>query len=118
MCYRSGRLTASALGTVLQENSKACQTNKLGVRWYVHHARSFGLHHKFSCIQEVNFFGLIDVTRKAIQVMRDLETGGIIQQVTSIGGQKGVPVLSIYCASKWAVEVCIIFIEHFNRMKS
>ena len=50
--------------------------------------------------------------------MRDLKTGGVIQQVTSIGGQKGVPTLSIYCASKWAVEVFIIFIEHFNWMGS
>ena len=50
--------------------------------------------------------------------MRDLKTGGVIQQVTSIGGQKGVPTLSIYCASKWAVEVFIIFIEHFNWMES
>jgi NAD(P)-dependent dehydrogenase (short-subunit alcohol dehydrogenase family) len=38
---------------------------------------------------EVNFFGLINVTRKAMEVMRDLKTGGRIQQVTSIGGQIG-----------------------------
>ena len=36
---------------------------------------------------DINFFGLIDVTRKA--VMRELKTGGVIQQVTSIGGQIG-----------------------------
>lgn len=30
--------------------------------------------------------------------------GGRIQQVTSIGGQRGVPFFSAYCASKWAVE--------------
>ncbi|KAF2818440.1 NAD(P)-binding protein [Ophiobolus disseminans] len=53
---------------------------------------------------EINFFGLIDVTRKAMETMRDLKTGGVIQQVTSIGGQIGVPTFSIYCASKWAVE--------------
>jgi len=54
---------------------------------------------------EVNFFGLIDVTRKALEVMREQKpSGGIIQQVTSIGGQRGVPTFSIYCASKWAVE--------------
>lgn len=58
--------------------------------------------------QEVNFFGLVDVTRKAIETMRDLKTGGVIQQVTSIGGQRGVPTFSIYCASKWAVEVCCV----------
>ncbi len=38
---------------------------------------------------EINFFGLIDVTRKAMETMRDLKTGGVIQQVTSIGGQRG-----------------------------
>ncbi|KAK2625443.1 hypothetical protein QTJ16_004755 [Diplocarpon rosae] len=54
---------------------------------------------------EVNFFGLIDVTRKAMSVMREQKpSGGLIQQVTSIGGQRGVPTFSIYCASKWAVE--------------
>ncbi|KAH7072237.1 hypothetical protein BKA63DRAFT_65524 [Paraphoma chrysanthemicola] len=53
---------------------------------------------------EINFFGLIDVTRKAMETMRELKTGGVIQQVTSIGGQLGVPTFSIYCASKWAVE--------------
>lgn len=69
---------------------------------------------------EIKFFGLIDVTRKAMETMRDLKTGGVIQQVTSIGGQIGepsdraiphsmlthigVPTFSIYCASKWAVE--------------
>ena len=54
---------------------------------------------------EVNFFGLIAVTRKAMEVMREQKPqGGLIQQITSIGGQRGVPLFSIYCASKWAVE--------------
>lgn len=54
---------------------------------------------------EVNFFGLIAVTKKAMSVMREQKpSGGLIQQVTSIGGQRGVPLFSIYCASKWAVE--------------
>ncbi|KAF2101826.1 NAD(P)-binding protein [Rhizodiscina lignyota] len=54
---------------------------------------------------EVNFFGLIDVTRKACEVMRNQKPqGGVIQQITSIGGQVGVPTFTIYCASKWAVE--------------
>lgn len=41
---------------------------------------------------EVNFFGLIDVTRRAMEIMRDEQKpqGGLIQQVTSIGGQRGV----------------------------
>ncbi|KAF2265983.1 NAD(P)-binding protein [Lojkania enalia] len=53
---------------------------------------------------DVNFFGLINVTRKAMETMRELKTGGLIQQVTSIGGQIGVINFSMYCASKWAVE--------------
>jgi len=54
---------------------------------------------------EVNFFGLMEVTKKALEVMREQKpSGGLIQQVTSIGGQRGVPTFSIYCASKWAVE--------------
>lgn len=54
---------------------------------------------------EVNFFGLLAVTKKAMGVMREQKpSGGLIQQVTSVGGQKGVPFFSIYCASKWAVE--------------
>lgn len=39
---------------------------------------------------EINFFGLINVTRKAMETMRGLKTGGLIQQVTSIGGQIGM----------------------------
>ena len=55
---------------------------------------------------EVNFFGLMYVTRKALKVMREVNkpAGGKIQQVTSIGGQVAFPTTSIYCASKWAVE--------------
>jgi NAD(P)-dependent dehydrogenase (short-subunit alcohol dehydrogenase family) len=47
---------------------------------------------------EINFFGLLDVTRKAMETMRDLKTGGVIQQVTSIGGQVGEYM------SVWAVK--------------
>lgn len=43
---------------------------------------------------DVNFFGLIAVTRKAMEVMRDQKpSGGLIQQVTSIGGQRGYAIL-------------------------
>jgi len=54
---------------------------------------------------DVNFFGLTAVTRKAMAVMREQKpSGGLIQQVTSVGGQRSMPLFSIYCASKWAVE--------------
>ena len=39
---------------------------------------------------EVNFFGLLQVRRMALEVMREQKpSGGLIQQVTSIGGQRG-----------------------------
>lgn len=39
---------------------------------------------------DVNFYWLIAVTRKAMEVMREQKpSGGLIQQVTSIGGQRG-----------------------------
>lgn len=39
---------------------------------------------------EVNFFGAIQVTRKAMEIMREQKpSGGLIQQITSIGGQRG-----------------------------
>ncbi|KAF2157758.1 NAD(P)-binding protein [Myriangium duriaei CBS 260.36] len=62
--------------------------------------------HQLRTQMEVNFFGLLNVTRTALETMRDKNSpqGGLIQQVTSIGGQRGVPSFSIYCASKWAVE--------------
>lgn len=55
---------------------------------------------------DINFFGVLDVTREALETMRDKQSpqGGLIQQVTSIGGQRGVPLFTAYCASKWAVE--------------
>jgi len=55
---------------------------------------------------EVNYFGLLNVTREALKVMREKNNppGGKIQQITSIGGQRGVPTFSIYCSTKWAVE--------------
>ncbi|EXJ61434.1 uncharacterized protein A1O5_11750 [Cladophialophora psammophila CBS 110553] len=55
---------------------------------------------------DINFFGVLDVTRAAMETMRNGQSppGGLIQQVTSIAGQIGFPLFSVYCASKWAVE--------------
>ncbi|RDW63737.1 short-chain dehydrogenase [Coleophoma cylindrospora] len=54
---------------------------------------------------DVNFFGLLDVTRVAIKTMREQKpSGGLIQQITSIGGLRGAGCFSVYCASKFAVE--------------
>ena len=55
---------------------------------------------------EVNFFGPADVTRKALETMRERNDprGGRILQISSMAGQRGMPTFSIYCASKWAIE--------------
>lgn len=55
---------------------------------------------------EVNFFGLINVTRAAMEQMRNQSPqGGLIQQVTSIGGQRGVPLsVAIFLQPKHITE--------------
>jgi NAD(P)-dependent dehydrogenase (short-subunit alcohol dehydrogenase family) len=52
---------------------------------------------------ETNFFGVVNVTRSAIPVLRKQGAGHIIQ-VSSIGGRAGTPGLAAYQSAKWAVE--------------
>lgn len=52
---------------------------------------------------ETNFFGVFNVTRAALPVLRKQRDGHIIQ-ISSIGGRKGTPGLSSYQSAKWAVE--------------
>jgi len=52
---------------------------------------------------ETNFFGLLWLTQAALPIMRKQGHGHIIQ-LSSIVGLVGVPVLSLYNASKFAVE--------------
>jgi NAD(P)-dependent dehydrogenase (short-subunit alcohol dehydrogenase family) len=52
---------------------------------------------------ETNLFGVVNVTRAAIPVMRRQGVGHIIQ-FSSIGGRLGAPGLGAYQAAKWAVE--------------
>jgi len=51
---------------------------------------------------ETNFFGVVNVTRAALPVLRAQHDGHIIQ-VSSIGGRSGSPGLSAYQSAKWAV---------------
>jgi NAD(P)-dependent dehydrogenase (short-subunit alcohol dehydrogenase family) len=54
---------------------------------------------------DVNFTGALLSTRAAIKVMREqTPPGGVIQQITSIGGRIGMPWMSMYSASKFALE--------------
>jgi len=52
---------------------------------------------------ETNFFGVVNVTKAAIPVLRAQRSGHIIQ-ISSIGGRVGSAGLSAYQSSKWAVE--------------
>lgn len=53
---------------------------------------------------ETNFFGVIRVTQKVIPIMRKQSTGGTIVNVSSVGGRIGMPVLSAYQSTKFALE--------------
>ncbi len=52
---------------------------------------------------DTNFFGVLNVTREVIPVMRPRRRGRIIN-VSSIAAFSGTPSLSAYASSKWALE--------------
>lgn len=52
---------------------------------------------------EVNFFGLVELTRLVVPLMR-VRQSGFIANVTSLAGLRGMQGLSAYNASKFAVE--------------
>ncbi|GGO81605.1 SDR family NAD(P)-dependent oxidoreductase [Wenjunlia tyrosinilytica] len=53
-------------------------------------------------VMEVNFFGVVQVTKAALPHLR--ASGGRLITVTSVGGVIGQPFNEAYCASKFAVE--------------
>lgn len=59
---------------------------------------------------DTNFWGVVDVTKAALGIMRDENTknggqqGGVIVNISSMGGWMGFPSASFYHASKFAVE--------------
>jgi len=52
---------------------------------------------------EINFFGLANMTRAVLPIMRKQRSGHIVN-ISSIGGLKGFPTLAYYNATKHAVE--------------
>jgi NADP-dependent 3-hydroxy acid dehydrogenase YdfG len=52
---------------------------------------------------EVNFFGVLELTREILPVMREQKSGHILN-LTSIGGLASVGGFALYCATKFAIE--------------
>jgi NAD(P)-dependent dehydrogenase (short-subunit alcohol dehydrogenase family) len=52
---------------------------------------------------ETNFFGVVNVTRAALPVLRQQGRGHIVQ-FSSLGGRIGTPGVAAYQSAKWAVE--------------
>jgi NAD(P)-dependent dehydrogenase (short-subunit alcohol dehydrogenase family) len=54
-------------------------------------------------ILETNFFGSLRLTQLVLPVMRRQRAGRLVF-VSSTSGRAGSPAVSLYCASKWALE--------------
>jgi NAD(P)-dependent dehydrogenase (short-subunit alcohol dehydrogenase family) len=56
----------------------------------------------FRSVVDTNLFGVVNVTRAALPIMRQQKSGCILQ-VSSVGGRIAVPGNAAYHAAKWAV---------------
>jgi NAD(P)-dependent dehydrogenase (short-subunit alcohol dehydrogenase family) len=52
---------------------------------------------------EVNFYGVVNLSKAAVPVLRE-QGGGHIIQVSSVGGRVATPGMSAYQSAKWAVN--------------
>ena len=57
---------------------------------------------RFKAVVDTNFYGVVNVTRAAIPIMRKQRSGYILQ-ISSVGGRFGLPGSTAYHAAKWAV---------------
>jgi NAD(P)-dependent dehydrogenase (short-subunit alcohol dehydrogenase family) len=57
---------------------------------------------RFKAVIDTNFYGVVNVTRAAIPVMRKQKSGHILQ-ISSVGGRLALPGSTPYHAAKWAV---------------
>src|SRR5712691_11039493 len=57
---------------------------------------------RFKAVMDTNFYGVVNVTRAALPVMRKQKTGCILQ-ISSVGGRLALPGSTPYHAAKWAV---------------
>src|SRR5215467_3216435 len=57
---------------------------------------------RFKALMDTNFYGVVNVTRAALPIMRKQKSGCILQ-ISSVGGRLAVPGSTGYHAAKWAV---------------
>ncbi len=57
---------------------------------------------RFKAVMDTNFYGVVNVTRAALPVMRKQKKGYIFH-ISSVGGRLAVPGSTAYHAAKWAV---------------
>ena len=57
---------------------------------------------RFKALMDTNFYGVVNVTRAALPIMRKQKSGYIIQ-ISSVGGRLARPGSTGYHAAKWAV---------------
>ncbi len=57
---------------------------------------------RFKALIDTNFYGVVNVTRAALPVMRKQKSGCILQ-ISSVGGRLALPRSTGYHAAKWAV---------------
>jgi NAD(P)-dependent dehydrogenase (short-subunit alcohol dehydrogenase family) len=57
---------------------------------------------RFKALIDTNFYGVVNVTRAALPIMRKQKSGCILQ-ISSVGGRLAVPGSAGYHAAKWAV---------------
>jgi len=57
---------------------------------------------RFKAVVDTNFYGVVNVTRAALPVMRKQKSGCILQ-ISSVGGRLALPGSTPYHAAKWAV---------------
>ena len=57
---------------------------------------------RFKAVIDTNFYGVVNVTRGAVPIMRKQRSGCILQ-ISSVGGRLALPGSTAYHAAKWAV---------------
>jgi NAD(P)-dependent dehydrogenase (short-subunit alcohol dehydrogenase family) len=57
---------------------------------------------RFKALVDTNFYGVVNVTRAALPIMRKQKSGYLLQ-ISSVGGRLAIPGSAAYHAAKWAV---------------